>query len=382
MVKRFFIFYPDTIGNLEEEYFQCLRHINDICLSGFTPLKLNFFTDVPDFESLLTVRSDIVRNVEKSFTSASPVINVTSHPPEKPWKVVVEGTFIKSGTVKITRKKTGTIPYIILESDPYKEIWAAGISTFKDAEDTSKAAIDAFSMMVTILENENMSLNNIVRQWNYIGNILDVRNGFQNYQIFNDIRGKYYKKYRNDSGFPAATGVGMRHGGVILDFCAVSSAGNPVINPVTNPNQLNAYQYSQEMLKGTAQEGLTMKNPPQFERALIISNKSEIELLISGTASIIGQETYGRGNIAEQTEVTIENLDRLIDRDRIAGIMGVEGLENGRFLMLRVYIKKQEDFGTVKRICDDHFPGVPKAFIEADICRDDLLIEIEADFLF
>jgi hypothetical protein len=85
-----------------------------------------------------------------------------------------------------------------------------------------------------------MSLNNVVRQWNYIGEILKVERGFQNYQIFNEVRSEYYEKYRTISSFPAATGKGMKYGGVFLDFCAVKSDEDLRIMAVNNPNQVNA----------------------------------------------------------------------------------------------------------------------------------------------
>ena len=63
--------------------------------------------------------------------------------------------------------------------------------------------------MKAILEKEGMSFDHVVRQWNYIGNILEIKNGLQNYQVFNEVRSEFYKKYRTVHGYPAATGIGM-----------------------------------------------------------------------------------------------------------------------------------------------------------------------------
>jgi hypothetical protein len=381
MHKTCFIYLPAVEGTLEDEYRHCLKQIEETCNSGFTPVKLNFFVDVPDFKSFLRTRSEIHKSVTGTFTGKCPAFNITCHPPEKPWKVAVEGSFIHSGTVKVTQKIFGEIPYILLESGSFRELWAAGVSSYSFPDDTRKAAEHSFDMMVAILDREKMSLDNLVRQWNYIGNILDVRDDFQNYQIFNEVRSEYYGRLRKIAGFPAATGVGMRHGGVILDFCAMTSSGELKIIPVGNPNQVNAYEYNQQVLKGSLTGGMIKKHPPQFERALLISSLKEPLLFISGTASIIGQETIGEGDIAEQTVVTIENINKLKDNSRISQMLGVSDLAPGRFSLLRVYIKFKKDFRTVKLICEDIFPGIPKVFIEADICRDDLLTEIEADYL-
>ncbi len=75
--------------------------------------------------------------------------------------------------------------------------------------------------MNEILASEGMSMDDLVRQWNYIGNILETKNNCQNYQLFNEVRNDYYTRFRKVKSYPAATGVGMMHGGVILDFCAL-----------------------------------------------------------------------------------------------------------------------------------------------------------------
>jgi len=365
-----------------DEYGHCLKQIKETCDSGYSPLKLNFFIDVPDFTSFINARSEIYKSMTGSFGTECPAFNVTCHPPEKPWKVAVEGSYIFSGTVKVTGKMFGGIPYVLLETDSFRELWAAGVSSYSYPDDTRKAAEHAFELMTALLDNEKMTLNNLVRQWNYIGNILEVKNGFQNYQVFNEVRSEYYGRYRKIAGFPAATGVGMRHGGVILDFCAMdSSDGNLKIKAVRNPNQVNAYEYNQQVLKGAVTEGSIKKHPPQFERALLISGVSRPLLFISGTASIIGQETIGVGDVAEQTVVTIENINKLKDNDRIGDLLGVTDLIPGKIALLRVYIKQREDFGTVKLICEEIFPGIPSVYVEADICRDDLLMEMEAEYL-
>ena len=104
-------------------------------------------------------------------------------------------------------------------------------------------------------------------------------------------------------------------------------------------------------------------------------------LFISGTASIIGQDTIGIDDIEEQTIVTLDNINKLTDSGRISHLSGEAGSDAGNPILIRVYIKNQEDFTKVKAICEKRYPGVPSVYIEADICRDNLLVEIEAEFL-
>jgi len=380
MLKKYFIYLPSIQGNVEDEWVQCLKQIEKNRMAGNRPLKLNIFTNLKNYSGYLKIKDKIVKSVIDSFGDYCPAINVSIHPPEKPWNVIVEAVFIISDSSEAVTKFWNSIPYVIINSASGKEIWGAGLGCGLYPDDTRKAAMAAFDQMVVILRNEEMSLNNIVRQWNYIGNILSVKDGFQNYQIFNEVRSDYYHKYRTVSGFPAATGVGMGLGGVMLDFCTVKADESVKIQPISNPNQVNAYEYGQQVLKGLANKGTSGKHPPQFERALLLTNKQVSVLHVSGTASIIGQETIGREDIEEQTLVTIENIKKLTDPERISQITETPVQYSGKYDLLRVYIKRQEDFGIVKAICNEHFPGVPIVYVEADICRDDLLTEMEAEY--
>ena len=381
MIKEYITYLPAVPGRIEEEWEQCLEQITDSLKAGTRPIKLNVFTSAPDYPSFIKIKKYIKKSVFDYLGDSCPALNVTIHPPEKPWKVSVEGLLVAAEKPGVTTRFWQSHPYVIIESESSKEIWGAGLGNDKYWKDTRKAANIAFDSIVDILDTEGLSLNNLVRQWNYIGNILEVKNGLQNYQVFNEVRSEYYGKYRTIPGYPAATGVGMKFGGVFLDFCAIKAKDKIKIKPINNPNQLNAYEYGQNVLKGSSMKGKSVKHPPQFERALLIINGSNRNLFISGTASIIGQETIGKGDIKEQTIVTIENIKKLTDLERINQIMGESDNVPGRYSLLRVYIKNQKDFETVKRICTEHFPKIPASFIEADICRDDLLTEIEGELV-
>ena len=381
MLKKYQIYLPTFPACIDGEWDQCRKQIISTSSEGNRPLKLNIFVDVPDYQSYLKLKEIIGNSIKDSFGDQCPAFSVTVHPPEKPWKVTVEALFLEDSSSEITTKYLNSVPYVVIESKSHKEVWGAGLGSGFCREDTRKAANEAFNQVVSILAMENLSLDNVVRQWNYIGNILDIKDGFQNYQVFNEVRSEYYKNFRTVKGYPAATGVGMKLGGVILDFYAVKAGESIKIKPVDNPNQVNAYEYGQQVLKGLAGKNKSHKNPPQFERALLLENKTRSTLYISGTASIIGQETIGKEDVSEQTVVTIENIRKLADSERIGQLMESSSHVYGKYSLIRVYVKKQEDFGIVKAICSEHFPKVPAGFIESDICRDDLLTEIEAEFI-
>lgn len=380
MIGKYIVYKPAVKGNAGEEWRQCLKQIIYNREDVFSLIKLNIFIDVPDFESVIRINKEVSETLRDAFGDKCPSFSVIPQPPEKTYKVNVEAAYVESIGCEVSFRMYNSIPYVLLDSPSGKQLWAGGIGTGNNKSDTRKAAEASFMLMKEILDNEGFVFDNIVRQWNYIGNILEIKNELQNYQVFNEVRNEFYNDYRHVHCFPAATGIGMKHGGVILDFCAVAD-NNLVPKPVDNPNQVNAYEYGQQVLKGKTDRGKDIKHPPQFERALLMAGKNSSTLFVSGTASIIGQETIGINDIEKQTEITIDNINKLTDRNRMALMTGGDSDEEERVILIRVYIRNQNDFGVVKSICEKSFPEVPAVFVEADVCRDNLLVEIEAEVL-
>jgi len=381
MIGKYLVFEPEISGTFGEEWIQCLKQIIYKQETGFRLVKINVFVDLHDYETYVKVSREIGKSIRNAFSKNCPAFNITVHPPEKPWKVRVEAAYTDDESLEITSNKWNSLTYIVCTSDSVKEIWVAGLGLGLFESDTRSAAEATFNQMKAILEKEGMSFNHVVRQWNYIGNILEVKDNFQNYQIFNEVRSEFYHQYRTVHGYPAATGIGMKLGGVNIDFCAVMADQALVVKPIENPNQVNAYEYDQNVLKGMPLKGMTVKHPPQFERALLLTRKVKSTLFISGTASITGQDTIGIDDVEKQTFVTIDNINKLTDQKRMGQNFSGSDADWGKFILIRVYIKNPEDFTKVKAICNEKFPEVPATFIESDICRDNLLVEIEAEFL-
>ena len=278
---------------------------------------------------------------------------------------------------KIFFKSLDGSRYVIVESEKGRELWANGLLAGIDFPDTKLAATKAFGMMKQILDKECMSFNHIVRQWNFIGNILDIskegEKKYQNYQIFNEVRSEFYKTYRTIKGFPAATGIGMKHNGVAIDFLAIAKTDSIISCPIENPQQINPYSYGHEKLIGT------LKQVPQFERAKLIVNGSSSTLFVSGTASIIGQDTVGKDDLTKQTQVTIENIRTISDKKNLIGYIKEEIKYPEIYSYIRVYVKYLSDIPKVRSICLEHYGDIPSVFIQADVCRNDLLVEIEGE---
>lgn len=262
--------------------------------------------------------------------------------------------------------------YTRITSEAGTSIWGIGITSNLEQLSLADQIDSSFDTVRQILELEGMTFADIVRQWNYVPDILNIQHldgkNLQHYQLFNEIRQKYYSTSEFKDGYPAATGIGTRNGNFNLDFFALKNSESIQKIGLSNPKQHNAYEYNQNLLVGDSSSGQTKKTP-LFERAKILKSKKEILIFISGTASIIGEETIGIGDIKCQTEITINNILELISK--------IDDLKLEQITYLRAYIKNEQDFQPVKTLCEARFPNISISYLQADVCRENLLVEIE-----
>jgi chorismate lyase/3-hydroxybenzoate synthase len=99
---------------------------------------------------------------------------------------------------------------------------------------------------------------------------------------------------------------------------------------------------------------------------------------VSGTDSVVGHETLHRGQIAEQCGETLANLEHLLSADNLARHGQRPGRQLEDLRNIKVYVGDQQDLLTVREICAKAFsPAADIAFLNVDLCRSDLLVEIE-----
>jgi len=283
---------------------------------------------------------------------------------------------------KVAYKSLSGIAYTVVEQDEFKTLHAAGL-TGAPADSIKESSEKAFDIAMKILEAEGLSIHHIIRQWNYIENIARVEGvakEHQNYQVFNDVRSQYYNKGTFDNGYPAATGIGMTAGGVIIDFIALSTSELISVKPIHNPGQIDAHRYSELVLKGTAAEGLEQKCSPKFERAKLVSIGSDHYIYVSGTASIRGEKTMHVGDVEKQTFTTIENVFHLFSKENQESLGLKFDVSQIRFSHLRAYVKYNKHIPLVKKICESKLNSNSSLFLISDVCREDLLVEIEGVF--
>jgi hypothetical protein len=59
MPGAYCIYFPDKAGNIAYELKSCLNEVLTAQISGYRPVKMDFFIDMPDFSSFLQVLNGI-----------------------------------------------------------------------------------------------------------------------------------------------------------------------------------------------------------------------------------------------------------------------------------------------------------------------------------
>jgi enamine deaminase RidA (YjgF/YER057c/UK114 family) len=224
-----------------------------------------------------------------------------------------------------------------------------------------------------------VGFDQVVRTWIYVNQITSGEEGRQRYQELNRARTDFYHKIqfgtkgrapRPNTIYPASTGIGTSGTNITMACMAIDSQRPDVfIVPLENPQQTPACAYQANY----------SPQSPKFARAMAVVQGHFISTLVSGTASIVDSKTVHPGDVARQTEQTIDNVERLIAPENFAhhGLAG-NGATLRDIAKLRVYVKHQEDYARCREVCERRLPRVPAIYLHADICRPDLLVEIEA----
>jgi enamine deaminase RidA (YjgF/YER057c/UK114 family) len=219
----------------------------------------------------------------------------------------------------------------------------------------------------------------VVRTWIYLGGIVEEEGPTERYREFNRARTDFFRHVRFDRGlmrgdgckqvYPASTGIGTAGRGIVMSAIAVVSERNDIrAVPVENPRQTAAFDYSTDY----------GPQSPKFSRAMVLSCGTYTTIFISGTASITDSRTRHAGDAVRQTEETLDNIAALIGDENLArsGLPGL-GTSLASLGLARVYIKRPEDYPAVRAVCERRLDAVPTIYAIADVCRKDLLVEIE-----
>lgn len=330
-------------------------------------LKIVFFGSPQNNEEYLTQLDTLYSITNAHFPENPPLISYVS---QKPFVGMLnaEVTCIQSTRNIVINCGEN---YRVLDDGICRELITGGILPPDLSAPVSVQSNAVFTRIEKMLIRENFPINSIIRQWNYIEHICQCDGDRQHYQDFNDSRSHFYAKTDWGLGYPAATGIGTEHGGVMVELIAFQ--GENLINlPLDNPLQIAAHKYSQDVLLGTEDPCFKQRTTPKFERARVLGRSDRLTVYISGTAAIRGETSLITDDITGQTRATMQNIDYLISQKNYPGESAARTYE-----MLRVYVKNPDQLDEVRNYMKANYPDTKKIYICADICREELLLEIE-----
>jgi chorismate lyase / 3-hydroxybenzoate synthase len=195
----------------------------------------------------------------------------------------------------------------------------------------------------------------VQRVWNYLGAINHGSGDAERYKHFCDGRAAGMGDFFAE-GFPAATAIG-HHGDphrLQIYLLACDQSGTRV----ENPRQVSAWRYPR-------QYGRT---PPTFARAMVLPMRDA--LAISGTAAVVGHASAHHDDLDAQLRETLTNLEALLaSADMAAGF--------DTHSPLKAYVRHPADALLVRDFLQRRLPGVPVLLLHGDVCRSELLVEID-----
>jgi chorismate lyase / 3-hydroxybenzoate synthase len=205
----------------------------------------------------------------------------------------------------------------------------------------------------------------LLRVWNYLPDINRDSGGTERYRQFNTARQHaLHTCGRAVAGsVPAASALGAgSHSPLVVYFLAGRVA--PLF--VENPRQVSAYHYPPEY----------GAHSPVFSRAALLRQSGSLTLFISGTASIVGHQSLHPGDTAAQTRETLTNIEALVgEANRRAG----DAHFDLATLAYKVYVRRPADLPVIEaQLAPTLGAEAQIIYLQADICRQDLLVEIEA----
>jgi len=211
-----------------------------------------------------------------------------------------------------------------------------------------------FDKALRILDGGAGGIEAVARTWWWLGDILAW------YDEFNRLRTRFFSEHGLIDGrtgrvrLPASTGIGVRPAGgaaCAMDLIAVTGGGEATEFLLAGGRQQPAFDY------GSA-----------FSRAARTLMPAGETLFVSGTAAIDASgATVHAGDAAAQIEATLANVRAILDG---------AGCRDEDVLQAIAYCKTP----AVEDVLNARWADLswPRVTAIADVCRDDLLFEIEA----
>lgn len=323
-------------------------------------LRLAFFGTPASNEEYVLRKIKLREKIRRYYGNSEPALSYVSQPPLNASLILEVHSFIPEEDDLVTFRRYKGLPYVLLENAEARLLFAGGFQGDVINFRLEQQSVEAFRMMVDVMRLEGFPLNQIIRQWNYVERITSFDGEDQHYQLFNNARSDCYAQTVWDNGYPAATGIGANLGGVLIDIdAAVFRSPECFATPIDNKLQVAAHAYSDQVLEVASRK----KTTPKFERAKSMTFGDRRIIYISGTAAIRGEESLEGVGLERQLHITMENIAELIGQAELK--------------MLRVYLKNKSDYKEAETLMNAYKLNIPISYMWADVCRDNLLIEIE-----
>jgi enamine deaminase RidA (YjgF/YER057c/UK114 family) len=227
------------------------------------------------------------------------------------------------------------------------------------------------------------------RVWNYIPDIHGEENELERYRQFNKGRLRAFtahwaarssiepSPWQVSREIPASCGVGMIGPSPAVGLSVAFLASHLSFVQIENPRQISAYHYPADYGPSS----------PTFSRAVLgpadrLPGRQRPDLLVSGTSSIVGHRTVHGGDVAQQGRESLRNIEALVqEANKLLSGREQKAVAMSELQYL-VYLRHPGDLPTVQAVLSDVLGQQAKVrVVQADICRSDLLIEIEASLL-
>jgi len=298
---------------------------------------------------------------EWKIPSSGPVTYVAADPP---WGKGLSGVIIHA----VSLDDVDDAWTIMDGGDPCGRGWRRNGATYLQLQSIQEQAGNGPEQVRGLLERaerilrrNGASYKDVARTWFYLSDILDW------YPGFNESRNRKYAEFGIMPGlgdgrllFPASTGVGAdapSGAAASMDLLAVVSSDETKlpVRKLTNQGQLDAFRY------GAA-----------FSRGAVIEENDVKLIEVSGTAAIDehGVSLYP-GDIRSQIDCTL---------DKIAMLLGQEGAGLADICAATVFVKRPEYAEVFRQVAADRgLADLPAVCVVADVCREELLFEIDAE---
>jgi chorismate lyase / 3-hydroxybenzoate synthase len=200
------------------------------------------------------------------------------------------------------------------------------------------------------------AMPHFLRLWNYLDAINLGDGDDERYRLFCSGRARGMDA-RMHASYPAATAIGRQDGVRVLQVYGL--AARHAGTPVENPRQVSAWRYPR-------QYGPTA---PTFARGM---HTAATQLLISGTAAVVGHASRHHADLAAQVDETLANLRSLL------GQVDQRRTDLGEGTLLKVYVRDPADAAFVASSLRGQLPALADLLVlSGDICRSELLVEVD-----